>query len=521
MSAPGLPAGLTLPAGIPAGGENILTADACTFVAELAREFGPKVARLLDDRQEQQQRFNAGEKPDFLRETEEIRQSDWQVAEIPQDLLERRVEITGPTDRKMVINALNSGANVFMADFEDALAPTWANLIDGQRNLVDANAGSISWQAPDGREYSLGEKPATLFVRPRGWHLYDRHVLVDGQRIPGALIDFGLYLYHNHAQRAARGLGVYFYLPKLENHREAALWREVFDFSTRRLGLAAGTIRVTVLIEVILAVFELHEILYELRPYIVGCNCGRWDYIFSYIKKFQRDPNVLLPNRIDVTMTVPFMRAYSRLVIQSCHRRGAFAMGGMAAQLPVKGDEAANDQAFAKVRADKEREVGDGHDGTWVSHPAMVATALEAFSKMPGPNQLGVQPDFDIGAAELLQPCGGEATEAGMRNNIGVGLRYLGSWLSGQGAVPINNLMEDAATAEIARSQLWQWRRWGSLSDARFEELYRDELKKLERELGDAYLTPPWERARELYHDLCRGDDFIEFLTLPAYEYLP
>jgi malate synthase len=513
--------------GLGTAGQEILTAEAVDFVTSLARRFAPAVRNLLEQRARRQAEFDRGVRPDFPAETRTLRDSDWRVGAIPADLLDRRVEITGPTDRKMVINALNSGASVFMADFEDSLSPTWSNVVVGQQNLRDAVLGTIELRPAQGKHYRLNEKTAVLLVRPRGWHLVEKHWLLDGQPIAAAFVDFGLYLFHNHAALQARGTAPYFYLPKLEGYREARLWAEVFAFAETRLGLAHGTIKATVLIETILAAFELDEILYELRDYVVGLNCGRWDYIFSYIKKFSQDPAFCLPDRQAVTMTTPFLRAYARLVVKVCHRRGALAIGGMAAQIPIKHDPVANEAALAKVRADKEREAGDGHDGTWVAHPALVPIAREVFDRlMPGPNNLHVlREDVVVSAADLLAAPPGEVTEAGLRNNVTVSIRYLASWLGGNGCVPIFNLMEDAATAEIARAQLWQWiHHQRRLADGRavtlalVRQIEVEELAKLDADVGEAaFACGHYGRAGELVDALIARPKFEEFLTLPAY----
>lgn len=510
---------------------SVLTPEALNFVATLHRTFEGRRQDLLQRRMQRQEEIDSGRLPDFLPETEHIRTGEWTVAPVPEDIQNRRVEITGPTDRKMVINALNSGARVFMADFEDANSPTWDNMVRGQLNLRDAVRREIEFTNPDGREYRLNAQTATLFVRPRGWHLLEKHALVDGQPVSGSLFDFGLYFYHNARELVERGTGPYFYLPKLESHLEARLWNDVFNLAQDELGIPRGTIKATVLIETILASFEMHEILYELREHSAGLNCGRWDYIFSYIKKLRNHPEYILPDRAHVTMTVPFMRAYSLLVIQTCHKRGAHAMGGMAAQIPVKGDEAANEAAFEKVRADKEREASDGHDGTWVAHPGLVSVALEAFdAHMPGANQLDRQrEDVQVSAHDLLAPPEGEITEEGLRTNISVGVQYIASWLRGQGAAPIYNLMEDAATAEISRAQVWQWIRspQGALHDGRPIELdmvrglLAEELQKLEHTLGEKrYVVGQFEAASRLFWDLTESQEFVEFLTLPGYEHL-
>ncbi|HET7931820.1 MAG TPA: malate synthase A, partial [Rhodanobacteraceae bacterium] len=438
---------------------GLLNEPALDLLADLHRRFEPRRQALLAEREALQARYDAGELPDFRADTRALREDDWQVASIPAALTDRRVEITGPVDRKMVINALNSGANVFMADFEDSTAPNWANLLDGQLNLRDAVAGSIDFTTDDGRDYRLNGETAVLMVRPRGWHLPEKHLRVDGEAMSGALFDFALFAFHNARALAARDRGPYFYLPKLQSMEEAALWDDVMAHVESELDLPPGTFKVTVLIETLPAAFQMDEILHALRRRIVGLNCGRWDYIFSYLKTLRAHANRVLPERGQVTMTVPFLRNYSQLLIRTCHRRGAFAMGGMAAQIPIKGDAAANDAALAKVRADKLREVMDGHDGTWVAHPALVAIAREVFDQhMPTPNQLHVAPDSaPVTRDHLLVPCGGSISHAGFDNNVEVALRYVAAWLDGQGCVPIHHLMEDAATAEIARTQLWQW----------------------------------------------------------------
>jgi malate synthase len=525
--------GLEFASGLPArpDGEDILTSDSLDFLGELVARFAPRVEQLLRAREQRQARLDAGEMPDFLVETRAIRDGDWKVAPIPADLQDRRVEITGPTDRKMIINALNCGAKVFMADCEDSLAPSWENVIGGQANLRDAVARRIDFTSPEGKRYALNEQVAVLFVRPRGWHLEEKHLLSAGKPIPGALVDFGLYLFHNHRELAARGTGPYFYLPKMESHREARLWAEVFDFAERRLGLAHGTIKCTVLIETILAAFEMDEILFELRDYIVGLNCGRWDYIFSFIKKFAKRVDFLLPERRLVTMTTHFMRSYSLLCIRTCHRRGAFAMGGMAAQIPIKNDPVANDAALSKVRADKEREAGDGHDGTWVAHPALVPIAMEVFDRlMPTPNQVHrLREDVAVSADDLLRVPEGSITAEGLRDNVSVSLQYMAAWLCGNGCVPINNLMEDAATAEISRAQIWQWIRHpgGVLADGRkvTAELFRSELRaelaRLQAALGEAaFIAGNYSEAATLLDEITTAPEFATFLTLAAYREL-
>ncbi|CAN5469432.1 malate synthase A [soil metagenome] len=505
---------------------EILTPEALAFVAKLHRTLNGRRLDCLQRRQQRQAALDAGGTLDFLPETKEIRESDWTCAPIPPDLRDRRVEITGPTDRKMVINALNSGAKMFMSDFEDANSPTWENMVEGQINLRDAVRRDIAFTNPNGKHYQLNEKTAVLLVRPRGWHLVEKHVLVDGEPVAGGLFDFGLYFFHNAKELIKRGSGPYFYLPKMESHLEARIWNDVFKLAQDELGVPQGTIRATVLIETIPAAFEMDEILYELREHSAGLNCGRWDYIFSCIKRFRNKPDFLLADRALITMTTHFMRSYSLLCIKTCHRRKIFAMGGMAAQIPVKGDEAANEEAFAKVRADKEREASDGHDGTWVAHPGMVQLALDAFdAKMPQPNQIGRKCDeLNVAASDLLDfGPSSPITEAGLRQNISVGVQYLEAWLRGHGAVPLFNLMEDAATAEISRAQVWQWirHRDGKLSDGRkvTKELFRsvlaEELAKVKRFEGDKFAT-----ARDLFDQITTNDDFVEFLTLPGYEKL-
>jgi malate synthase len=507
------------------GYARVLTPEALAFAAELEREFGPERRRLLARRGDIQRRLDAGWKPDFLPETAAIRAADWRVAPIPRELLDRRVEITGPTDRKMVINALNSGANVFMADFEDATTPSWDNLIDGQINLCDAVRRTIAYDDPNtGRHYTLGENPAVLFVRPRGWHLPEHHVLVDGQPMSGALFDFALYAFHNARELLARGSGPYFYLAKIENRLEARLWNQVFRFAQDRLGLPDGTIRATVLIETILAAFEMDEILYELREHSAGLNCGRWDYIFSFIKKFAEDPACVMPDRAQVTMTTHFLRSYSQLLIRTCHRRGIHAMGGMAAQIPIRNDPAANTAAMDKVRADKEREAGDGHDGTWVAHPGLVPIAAEVFDReMPQRNQISrTRPDVAVTAADLLAIPAGTITEAGLRQNINVALGYIEAWLRGTGCVPLYNLMEDAATAEISRTQVWQWIRHGARIDggaaidlALCRDIIAAEVETLRR--AAAGRAERYTDAAHLFADLIGAPHCPDFLTLPAY----
>ena len=510
---------------------EILTPEAMNFIAKLAREFEGRREELLARRVRRQQEIDAGQVPDFLPETAHIRNGDWTVAPLPDDLQDRRVEITGPVDRKMVINALNSGAKVYMADFEDSHSPTWEATIQGQINLRDAIAGTIGFTSPEGKRYRLNEQTATLLARPRGWHLNEKHALIDGKPVSGGIFDFALYFYHNVRPLLAKGTGPYFYLPKLENHLEARLWNDIFVMAQNELGIPQGTIKATVLIENILATFEMDEILYELREHSAGLNCGRWDYIFSAIKKFREIPDFVLPDRAQVTMTTHFMRSYSLLLIKTCHRRNAHAIGGMAAQIPIKNDPEANEEALERVRADKRREATDGHDGTWVAHPGLVPVAMEEFDAvMKTPNQIyRKREDVQVTAADLLAVPGGTITEAGLRNNISVSLQYLESWLRGTGCVPINNLMEDAATVEIARSQIWQWIHHprGILNDGRkvtielFRELADDELAKLKAMLGEQqFTTRKFGPAREILDSVITDDDFVAFLTLPAYSYL-
>ncbi len=499
------------------GSDRVLTAPAVAFVEDLTRRFRPRIDELLARRRATQARFNAGARPDFLADTAAVRSGDWKVGAIPADLLDRRVEITGPVDRKMIINALNSGANVFMADFEDATSPTWANLVGGQANLMDAVRRTISYESETGKRYSLKGPLATLMVRPRGFHLPEHHFIVDGRSAPGMLFDFGLYLFHNAKALQDAGTGPYFYLPKMQSHLEARLWNEIFLSAQAALQIPAGTIKVTVLIETLPAAFEMDEILFELRDHIVGLNCGRWDYIFSSIKTQQNDPSFVLPDRGQVTMEAPFLRGYTQLLIKTCHRRGAFAMGGMAAQIPIKDDPDGNLKAMEKVRLDKLREVREGHDGTWVAHPGMVALAKQVFDEgMPGPNQLQrLREDVVASAAVLVEQPAGTRTEAGLRLNIRVGIQYLEAWLGGQGAVPIYNLMEDAATAEISRTQIWQWIRHGAtLDDGR--TVTRALVQQMIAEESAGRLAT----ARALFETMATSVELEDFLTLPAYEML-
>ncbi|WP_424952852.1 malate synthase A [Deinococcus sp.] len=514
------PPGMLLSAPLSAGQAEILTPEALAFVADLHRRFDARRRDLLATREERQARLDAGELPDFLPQTAHLRAAEWKISPLPADLRDRRVEITGPVDRKMVINALNSGANMFMADFEDASSPTWRNMVEGQLNLQGAVRGTLSLEQ-GGRSYRLNETLAQLLVRPRGLHLPEKHVTVDGETLSGPLFDFGLYAFHNLHERLKRGAGTYLYLPKLESHLEARWWNAVFTHTEAALGAPVGTIRATVLIETILAAFEMDEILYELREHSAGLNCGRWDYIFSYIKKFRSRPDRLLPDRAQVTMATPMMATYSKLAIQTCHRRGASAIGGMSAFIPVKDDPAANERAFEQVRADKEREAVSGHDGTWVAHPGMVSLAREVFDRlMPGPNQIdsGKQRELKVTASDLLTPPQGSVTEAGVRTNVSVGIQYLAAWLQGRGAVPIHHLMEDAATAEISRAQLWQWLHHGvrlddgrTLTRAVFDPIFEEELTRLGPDFAD---------AGRLFLEVATRSPLADFLTVPAYERL-
>jgi malate synthase len=501
---------------------DILSAEASAFITELARRFEPTRQQLLARRVARQKDIDAGKLPDFLPETAHIRESDWTVAPIPPDLRDRRTEITGPVDRKMIINALNSGASMFMADFEDANSPTLSNNLEGQANLRDAIGGTIGFTGPEGKQYKLNEKTAVLLVRPRGWHLVERHFLVDGVPISASLFDFGLYFFHNAKALLAKGGGPYFYLPKLESHVEARLWNDVFVHAQEALGVPHGSIRATVLIETILGSFEMHEILYELRDHSAGLNCGRWDYIFSYIKKLRNRAGFTLPNRALVTMERHFLKSYVDLLIQTCHRRGIHAMGGMAAQIPIKNDPEANERALEKVRLDKLREVRAGHDGTWVAHPALVPVAKAVFDEhMPGVNQIDrKREEVSVTAEDLLAVPDGAITEEGLRLNIDVGIQYVEAWLRGSGAVPIYNLMEDAATAEISRAQVWQWSHNGAkLGDGRpvTPELVRETIQDI---VGPKLKTGKFELASKLFGDMSTSDDFVEFLTIPAYQYI-
>jgi len=522
---------LSLTRSCPPGCEEILTDEALEFVAGLVLAFGARRDELLERRRFRQAELDQRPRLDFLPGTRQIREAEWTVAPIPADLQDRRVEITGPVERKMIINALNSGANCFMADFEDSNSPTWENVVQGQLNLRDAVRRTITFTNPDGKHYELNGEVATLLVRPRGWHLPEKHVLLNGEPIPAGLFDFGLFLYHNGRELLDRGSGPYFYLPKLESHAEARLWNDVFVAAQEALGIPRGSIRATVLIETLPAAFEMDEILWELREHSAGLNCGRWDYIFSFIKTFRNHSDFVLPDRDRVTMTTHFMRSYSLLAIRTCHRRGIHAMGGMAAQIPIKGDPEANQAALDKVRKDKVREAEDGHDGTWVAHPGLVEIARRAFDeRMPGPNQIERRrDDVDVTWADLLAVPQGEITEAGIRHNIDVGVQYMEAWLGGNGCVPIYHLMEDAATAEISRSQLWQWLHHPdvALADGRpvtrelMERLFEEELEKLRQAVGDArFATGHYRKAREIIEQIVTGRMLADFMTLRGYEEL-
>jgi len=518
----------------PVGGEQreILSDAALEFVARLHREFNPRRVQLLKERRRRQEALDRGEMPHFPKETAHVREGDWRVLPVPEELHNRRVEITGPVDRKMVINALNSGANCYIADFEDSHSPTWEGTLDGQINVRDAVRGLIEYVSPEGKEYRLNRRVATLLVRPRGWHLPEKHLFIDGEPASASLFDFALYFFHNARYLAAHDSGVYLYLPKLEHYLEARLWNDVFVRAQEWLDIPPGTIKATVLIEHILATFQMEEILYELRHHSAGLNCGRWDYIFSYIKKFARREEFIVPDRAQVTMTTPFMRAYALACIKVCHKRGTFAMGGMAAYIPIKGDAVANDQALQKVREDKRREATDGHDGTWVAHPGLVAVAREEFDKVLGskPNQIDRRrDDVQVTEAQLIEVPKGTITEEGLRTNIRVGVQYLEAWLGGLGCVPLYNLMEDAATAEISRTQVWQWihNPRGVLADGRkvtlelFRKLMREELERIRSERGEArFVEGYFGEASQLFDELIANDQLEEFLTLKAYEWL-
>jgi len=514
---------------IPGEAKHLFPNPLTKLLFQLGRRYTDQRDALLADRKTRQASWNAGSAPDFDEETRALRERDWCVAPIPEDLRDRRVEITGPVSRKMVINALNSGARVFMADFEDSSTPSWDNMLEGQVNMYDAARRTIEFTAPNGKHYALNPDPATLLVRPRGWHLDEKHVVVDGRAIPGGIFDAAVFVFNNARSLMALGSGPYLYLPKLEHWREAELWEAVLTDIEKAVELEPGTIKVTVLIETLPAVFQMDEILHALRSRIVGLNCGRWDYIFSYIKCFQAHPDKVLPDRSQVTMTVPFLRAYSQLLIKTCHRRGAFAMGGMAAQIPIRDDEAANQQALARVRADKEREAGDGHDGTWVAHPGLIDLAMEIFDRhIEGRNQLKrLRDDVSVAAEDLIESCKGTITESGVRGNLEVAIRYMAAWLSGQGCVPIHHLMEDAATAEIARAQVWQWIRHpaGKLDDGRdidhqmIKTFNAEAMDSIRDDVGvDVFDSGHFEQAGQLLAEVTANDEFIEFLTLPAYD---
>src|SRR2546425_3434870 len=515
------------------GFPDVLTPEALDFLGRLHREVEPVRTTLLEKRAEVAERLRSGGTFDFLSDTADVRKSAWRVADVPQDLRVRKVEITGPTDRKMVINALNSGASVYMADFEDANTPTWTNMVEGQRNLIDAVERKISFKNPDGREYKLNDEIATLVVRPRGWHLLERHLLIDGSPISGAVFDFGLYVFHNARRLLERGSGPYFYLPKMESHREARLWNDIFNWTEDELHLGRGKIKATVLVEVLPLAFEMEETLYELRDHSAGLNAGRWDYMFSIIKKLGDRKEFILPDRAQVTMTVPFMRAYTELLVKTCHRRGAFALGGMAAFIPNRRDPAVTETALAKVRDDKTREANDGFDGTWVAHPDLVETAMAEFDRVLGSkeNQLGRQrPHVRTTAKQLLDLgiSGGTITDAGLRTNVSVGIQYIASWLRGTGAAAINNLMEDAATAEISRSQVWQWIHHGvSLAEGPrvtaklVRDVEREELEKIKSAVGpDFFANGRYADAQRIFEEVALSHDFHDFLTIPAYEYI-
>ena len=512
---------------------QILTTEATEFVAKLHRKFNATRESLLRKRAERQALLDAGALPDFLPDTQAVREASWKIASVPSDLQDRRVEITGPVDRKMMINALNSGAKVFMADFEDANSPSWQNVIEGQLNLIDAVERTIEYRSPEGKVYRLNNQVATLVVRPRGWHLVEKHILVDRQPISASLVDFGLYFFHNAKRLQKKGTGPYFYLPKLEGHEEARLWNDVFNFAEDELGIPRGTIKATVLIETILAAFDMDEILYELRDHAAGLNAGRWDYIFSIIKKFRNRTDFILPDRSQVTMTVPFMRAYTKLLVKTCHRRGAHAIGGMAAFVPNRKDPKVNEVALAKVREDKIREANDGFDGTWVAHPDLVPVAMSVFDEVlgNGPNQIDRQRDHVVVTAKEILDArvpGGKVSEAGLRTNISVAIQYLESWLRGVGAAAIYNLMEDAATAEISRSQVWQWIRHHvsvkegiRASPELVRQIVEEELSKIRQVIGvETYAKGRFNEARAIFELVAVDDPFVEFLTIPAYEYI-
>jgi len=524
-----LPNGVEISGDVSPDYARILSPEALSFVAELHRKFDATRLALLQQREQKQKQYDAGALPDFLENTKDIRAGDWRVGPIPQPLQTRAVEITGPVDRKMIVNALNCGADVFMADFEDASSPLWSNMMDGQVNLADLWSGDIGFVDPgNNKHYDVNDDPAVLIIRPRGWHLVEVHMSVDGAPVSGSLFDFGLYFFHNARKTIDQGRGPYFYLPKIEAHEEARLWNDVFIHAQNHLDIAVGTIKATVLIETLPAAFEMEEILFELKDHMAGLNIGRWDYIFSFIKTLSNNPDYILPDRAQLVMGQAFLGAYARLLIKTCHRRGAYAMGGMAAQIPIKGDEHANSQAFAKVKADKEREARDGNDGTWVAHPGLVPVAREVFDRlMPDGNQLGnMRDDVEVSQADLLEIHRGEKTEAGLRENIRVGIQYIEAWLQGRGAVPLYNLMEDAATAEISRAQIWQWIRFNvELADGRkvtpelFNQLLEDEMAQLRDSLGvENFNSGRFDEAIELFRQMSIAKTFMPFLTLPAYE---
>jgi malate synthase len=533
MTTISVPHGINVLAAVSEHHTEILSPQALEFCATLHREFNSRRLGLLRERSRRQEAIDRGRMPDFFAETKAVRDGQWQILPVPADLQNRRVEITGPVDRKMVINALNSGANCYMADFEDAHSPTWDATLDGQVNVRDAVRGTIEFTSPEGKKYNLNKTVATLLVRPRGWHLPEKHIEVDGQVASASLFDFALYFFHNARYRQEHGSGVYLYLPKLEHYLEARLWNDVFVRAQELLGLPQGTIKATVLIETILATFQMDEILYELRNHSAGLNCGRWDYLFSYIKKFARREDFIVPDRAQVTMTAPFMRAYTQLCVKTCHKRGAFAMGGMAAYIPIKSDSAANEKALQKVREDKRREATDGHDGTWVAHPGLVSIAKEEFDRVLGskPNQIDRRrDDVSVTANQLLEVPKGTLTEEGLRTNIRVGIQYLEAWLGGLGCVPLYNLMEDAATAEISRAQLWQWvhNPRGILEDGRkvtlllVRGLTHEELDRIRKERGDQrFNNGHFPEAAQLFNQFVANDILDEFLTLKAYERLP
>ena len=510
---------------------QILTPEALSFVGTLAREFDSRRKELLQRRMAVQAEIDNGKMPDFLPETREIRESDWKIASVPADLQDRRVEITGPVDRKMIINAFNSGASTYMADFEDSHSPTWNSTLQGQINLRDAVKGTIDFESPEGKQYRLADEMATLFVRPRGWHLVEKHLSIDGQPVSASIFDFGLFFFHNAVNLIAKGTGPYFYLPKMESHLEARLWNDIFIRAQDMLDIPKGTIKATVLIETIIAAFEMDEILYELKDHMAGLNCGRWDYIFSFIKRFKNISAYIFPDRAQITMTRHCMHSYSLLAIRTCHRRGAHAIGGMAAQIPIKTDPEANAAALQKVREDKIREATDGHDGTWVAHPGLVGLAKEEFDKaMPSPNQIEkLREDVRVIADDLLKLPAGTITEEGLRTNIDVGIQYMAEWLLGSGCVPIHNLMEDAATAEICRTQIWQWVHHpkGILDDGRkvtlklFRSLMQEKMQKICKLVGDeCYGEGKYNLAAQLFDEIISNDELDEFLTLRAYEHL-